>query len=291
VSILIAMPNRDPQPLLQAMQSIAPEIAIDVWPELADPAAVKMAVVWQHPKDLLVKLTELQVVHSFGAGVEHILNDATLAKNIQVARVSGPKLAASMTEYLVQQVQASKIHFPNGSPAIGILGYGQLAQSAAAEFLQQGLSVMAWRRNAVQVDNVTIYNGPTGLIQMLQQTDVLICLLPLTAATTDIISKNSLAYAKPGMYLINVGRGAHVVEADLLAALDSGQLSGACLDVTRHEPIAPEDPLVHHVNIKLTQHTASLTDPVEATGVIVENYHRLLSGKALKFAVNRQLGY
>ncbi len=291
MSILIAMPHRDPQPLVVALQYCAPEIPVCIWPEIPAAADITMAVLWQHPQGLLSSLPKLQVAHSFGAGVEHILNDPALSSDIQIARVSGPKLASSMTSYLVRQVVAARPLIRDGSIAIGMLGYGQLAQAAAKVLLEQGYRVMAWRRTGGDAGEVSIYHGKTGLEDMLQQTDVLICLLPLTPDTTDIINHNSLAKCKPGMYLINVGRGAHVVEPDVLAAIDAGQLSGACLDVTRNEPIAATDPLTVHPDVKLTQHTASLTDPCEAAAVIAENYRRLMAGKVLKFVVNRQFGY
>lgn len=293
MSLLIAMPHRDPQPLAAALRSVAPDIETCIWPDIADWSTVRMAVLWQHPAGLLADLPGLQVTHSFGAGVEHILNDPALPEYVQIARVSGAKLAASMTGYLLRQVAAASVAGSDNKPAIGLLGYGQLAQAAARAFLQREYPVMAWRRR--QPDPATgqprIFAGPTGLRDMLGQTDVLICLLPLTPDTRDLLNLELFRQCRRGAYLINVGRGAHLVEEDLLTALDEGLLSGACLDVTRNEPLPADHPLTTDPRIILTHHTASLTDPMEAAEVIAENYRRMAAGQPLKFVVDREAGY
>ncbi len=292
--LLIAMPHRDPQPLVRALMACAPDIPIMIWPELSNPEAVRMAVLWQHPPNLLESLTHLKVAHSFGAGVEHILDDPGLPPSVQVARVSGPKLADSMTHYLLEQVRQYAISNSTGKPRVGLLGYGQLARHAAGAFAEQGYPVMAWRRQPGEPEsgqNIKIVNGQSALVTMLQQVDILICLLPLTSMTENILNAELFAQCKPGAYLINVGRGAHLIERDLLDALESAQLSGACLDVTLNEPITDADPLNRHPQVKLTHHTASLTDAVEAAEVIAENYHRMCNRQPLLFAVDQQAGY
>lgn len=313
--LLIAMPHRDPQPLVTALAACAPEIPISVWPELPDREAIKMAVLWQHPQGLLESLPNLQVAHSFGAGVEHILDDPQLPPDTQIARVSGPKLAASMSDYLLRQVKQQESAGLKAKSNIGLLGYGQLARHAAEVFVERGYPVMAWRRQPTEImdthdsglqqsmgthnsgaesidtHNFKVTSGQAGLKQMLQQSDVLICLLPLTAETENILNTDLFDQCRPDTYLINAGRGAHLVEQDLLGALKSNQLSGACLDVTRNEPISDSDPLSHHPKIKLTNHTASLTDPAEAASVIAENYRRMLNNQPLLFAVDRDAGY
>lgn len=292
--LLIAMPHRDPQPLVSALTACAPGIPIVIWPELTNPEVICMAVLWQQPPALLEKLPNLKLAHSYGAGVEHILDDPCLSPDVQVARVSGPKLAGSMTDYLLKQVRQHSIANSKSNLCVGLLGYGQLARHAAEAFAGQGYSVMAWRRQSVEAigdSNIKIVSGQSGRLAMLQQADILICLLPLTVATENILNAELFTQCKPGTYLINVGRGAHLVEQDLLIALESGQLSGACLDVTHNEPIADSDPLNHHPQVKLTHHTASLTDPIEAAEVIAENYQRMLNHQPLLFAVDQKAGY
>lgn len=292
------MPTRDSQPLLEGLRDQLPahlaDTPIEIWPNIRDLDKVRMVIVWQQPSGLLGELPNLAVVHSYGAGVEHVLDDPALPENAVVARVSGPLLAASMSDYLLKQVIAyaeqQKAESVD-SLHIGFLGFGQLAQAAAAMFSERGHQVSAWRRIVIDSEIATVYGGLSGLTDMLQQLDVLICLLPLTPSTQAILDLSLFQKTKHGLFLINVGRGAHLVEADLFPALDRGYLSGACLDVTCVEPLPKGDPLAVHPQIKLTHHTASLTDPQEAAGVIAVNYERLMTNTELLFVANREAGY
>ncbi len=148
-----------------------------------------------------------------------------------------------------------------------------------------------WRRSAGELDDVRVLHGGNELFALCADSDFVICLLPLTPATENMLNIHLFNHFRPDAWLINVGRGAHVVENDLIYALDNGLLRGATLDVTRVEPCPGEHPFRRHPAIELTEHTASITDPHEAAQVILGNYQRLQQSAPLLCRVDHKLGY
>lgn len=306
--LLILFTNRNPRPWVQVLYKFDQNIDIRVWPEVGDPAEIDFILTWNHPAGELRKFPNLRCVQSLGAGVDHILCDHDLPKEIIVARIVDRSLVDSMTRYLIaavlnhightnifymqQQKRIWQPHVPINpkDKTIGIMGLGQLGRDAAQKLHQMGFPVCGWSRTRKQLAQIRCFES-AQLPEFLAQIDILICLLPLTPKTENILNRNHFKYLKQGAYLINVARGKHLVEKDLLDALDFCQLSGACLDVFREEPLPKNHTFWQHPKITITPHISSVTDPQSAAEQIVENYRRLQEGKQLLNVVDVKLGY
>lgn len=174
---------------------------------------------------------------------------------------------------------------------IGVLGLGRLGGDAACVLRRLGFEVNGWTRRPKTLEGIRTYSGPGGLKEFLGVSDVVICLLPLTPDTENILCRKNFDFMPDGGYVINVGRGSHLVEQDLLFALESGKLGGACLDVFREEPLPPAHPFWTHPKITVTSHISSITDTKDVAVQIVDNYHRLKRGETLLHTIDRTAGY
>jgi glyoxylate/hydroxypyruvate reductase A len=307
LAILIIMPGRDSSALQQHLRRLAPGLDVRTWPDQGDPDEIRCAVTWNHPHGLLREFNNLTLIHSFGAGVDHLLQDHTLPVDIPICRVVDLGLASQMCQYLQciilnrrfamqtywQQQQEMLWQAAERVPgnSVGILGLGKLGEAVARSLVENGFTVHCWSRTEKQVNGIISHTGTHGLEQLAASADYLVCLLPLTAETRGILNRDLFLKMKPSAYLINVGRGGHLLEEDLVQALNSGQLSGACLDVTASEPLPASDPLWTAKNITITPHISSLSDPLVVAEQVLANYQRRLSGRPVENAVNRDLGY
>ena len=224
-----------------------PGLDFRAWPDLGDLAAIDAALVWRPPPGLLASLPGLRCILSLAAGVDALLADPSLP-DLPLCRLVDPSLTTTMSEFVLLQVlkyhrrldvyaehQRQRLWQldlppPAARTEVGIMGLGVLGTAAAATLVGHGFSVRGWSRSAKEVPGVRCFAGAEGLAPFLAQTAILVCLLPLTAATRGILSAGLLAGLPAGARLINVARGAHLVEADLLAALDAGRLAHASLD-------------------------------------------------------------
>lgn len=282
---------------------------IRLWPDLGEVQDIEYALVWDPPPGLLASLPNLKAIFSVGAGVDHIAADPERPKHLPVIRMVEEGLTAGMTEYVVMQVlyhhrdmlayrhqAAEKIWreipaVPAHQRRIGILGLGVLGQDAARMLVRFGFDVAGWSRTPKEIEGVTCFDGPEGLDQMLARTDILVCLLPLTPATRGILNGELFAKLPRGACLINVGRGGHQVERDLLEALDSGQLREATLDVFEEEPLPADSPLWSHPQVIVTPHIASMTMPETAAKAVGENIKRMEAGLPPLNVVDFERGY
>lgn len=296
----------DWQPRLTAL---LPDDEFRLHPDMGDPASVEFAVVWKPPPGLLASLPNLKGVLSLGAGVDHILVDTTLPPSVPVVRLLDPSLAAQMAEYVTLAVLAH--HRRQGDYAaqqhehvwrvldvpeaakrrVGIMGFGMLGEACAARLMPFGFPLAGWVRQAQTADDIRMFAGTDQLAAFLAGSDILVCLLPLTPATHGILNARALALLPKGAAVINAARGTHVVVDDLLAALDSGHLSGATLDVFADEPLAPDHPLWNHPKVTLTPHVAAITWPAHAAPIIAGTIQRLRAGRPVAGVVNRHKGY
>jgi len=282
---------------------------VRLWPDVGDPADIEYALVWQPPPGLLASLPNLKAIFSMGAGVDHIAADPERPKHLPVVRMVEEGLTAGMTEFVVMQVlyhhrnmltyrrQAEQRRWqeisqvPAQERRVSILGLGVLGQDAAKMLARFDFDVAGWSRSPKEVEGVTCYHGQDGLDEILARTDILVCLLPLTSETRGILNAGLFAKMPRGACLINVGRGGHQVEKDLLAALDSGHLKEASLDVFEEEPLPPESPLWNHPQVVMTPHIASMTMPETAAKAVGENIARMEAGKPPLNIVDFERGY
>ena len=309
MSILICLPDSfHPQSLSKALKSLDPELDIEIGPEnVKNPSAVEFAVDWKNPEGHLLNYPNLKAISSYGHGVDNLLSDTKLPHGIPIVRLKDETMANLMSEYLLAVVLLQRRQFleyaknPEFSEwgtsiyhpgnQIGILGLGYLGQASAKVFLNMGFNVAGWSRRMKQIDGISCFSNTEGLTKMITQTDYLINLLPNTSATQDLLNYQILSKLKRGAYVINVGRGQTLVDEDLIALLDNGHLSGACLDVFRTEPLPSDHQFRNHNKILITPHNSSTTQAESAATQILENYRRAISGKKLLNLIDMKHGY
>jgi glyoxylate/hydroxypyruvate reductase A len=306
MSIAIISPGRDPKVWIEALQQQLPDIDLQVYPQIDRPEAVEMALVWQHPPGFLTSLPNLKLISSLGAGVDHILSDPAVGDDLPIVRIVDEKLTWSMTNYVVlgvmnfhrqlvryqgdQRKKVWDMSNPEIPVKIGVMGVGALGGDAMDKLHGLGFEVVGFGFTEKK-DFRYPYFAKTQLNQFLAEINVLVCLLPLTPETEGILNLDLFQACTKGTYLINVARGKHLVEEDLLSALNQGYLSGALLDVFRVEPLPQEHPFWTEERIQLTPHIASVTNPRAAAPQIITNYKRLKASQPLLNLVNRTRGY
>ncbi|WP_089173733.1 glyoxylate/hydroxypyruvate reductase A [Bosea sp. AS-1] len=286
----------------------APDVPFRIWPDVGDPASVEYLLLWQPPERIVETFPNLKMLFSVGAGVDQLDFD-TLPPDLPVVRMLEPGIAESMAEfacmatlmlhrdmadYIDQQRrrQWREIQVRAGSDRrVGILGLGQLGQASLEMLRPFGFRLSGWNRSPRQIEGVACFTGQEELPAFLVQADILICLLPLTEATRGILDAKLFGMLPRGAALINVGRGGHLVEADLLAALESGQLSSAMIDVLEPEPPAPEHPFWQHPRIVMTPHIASMTRPESGAAFVLETIERHRRGLPIEGLVSRSRSY
>jgi glyoxylate/hydroxypyruvate reductase A len=174
---------------------------------------------------------------------------------------------------------------------VGILGLGALGAAAAQQLRALGFAVAGWSRGAKSIEGVRSFHGDHGFAALLGESEIVVCLLPLTPATENILDRRAFALMPRGAAVINCARGGHLVEADLLAALDAGQLSAAVLDVFRQEPLPPDHPFWRHPKVVVTPHVAAATHPPTAAPVVADTLRRVRENRPLVNVVDRSAGY
>ena len=306
MSIVIVVHDRDNEPLQRALQSRLPGVEISCWPQIASPEKIEFAVAWKAPPGTWRNWPNLRAIQCFGAGVDGLLADTTLPQ-LPMSRIVDPQLASDIAQYVLTMVLQFKLGLPTHAanqrsqcwqptPAsrhrrVGLLGMGQLGQACARLLALNGFEVSGWSRSQKQLDKVACFYGESGLVQLVQSVDYLVCLLPLTSETKGIVNRALFEKMPSHAVLINVGRGEHVVQADLLLALEQQQIAGAALDVFTQEPLPPEHPFWRHPSIVITPHCAALTNFETACEQIAANYRRVIAGELPHNLVDRERGY
>jgi len=293
----------------RAFARLAPDIAVRDWPGAGDAGAIEFALVWAPPRGALKGYPNLKAIFSIGAGIDHLASDPDLPKDVPIVRMVEPGLSAGMVEFVVMSVlyhhrfmveyaaqQRAKIwreieQIPTSRRRVGILGLGVLGGAAAGKLREFGFDVAGWSRTAKKRPGIATFHGPRGLSPFLKRSDILICLLPLTPETAGILNARTFAALPHGAALISIGRGGHVVEADLLAALDSGQVGAATLDVFQDEPLPPDSPFWTHERVIVTPHIASMTIAETAAAAVIANIRRIQAGKPPEHVVDLEQGY
>ena len=292
------------------MTAAIPGLDFRVWPELGDERQVRMAAFDFNltPPGIFQRMPNLGCIVYLGHGANDFLQRPDLPKGVPVMRLKDPGIIGYMVEYVllyllshrrllaIYQHQQAERRWQGHIPPfptdvrVAVLGLGSIGQRFAAAFVGLGYQVHGWGRGAHDLPGVACYHGRDQLPACLGPCDYVVCVLPETSETRDIINTETLTLMKRGAYFINVGRGRLVVEADLLVALDSGQLSGAVLDVFRTEPLPPENPLWSHPKVVITPHESGGT-PQGSLAHIAENYRRVLAGQPLINIADPARGY
>lgn len=309
MALLFYADGEDRKSWAAALGAAIPGLDLRFWPEIGIPDDIEVALVWQPPRGLLASLPNLRAILSLGAGVEHILRDPELPARVPVARLIDPGLRIGMVEFILMEVLRYHRHEPEyraqaarrewklvrqtlpQNRRIGFLGLGHLGAACAAEFVRLGFDVAGWSRTAKEMEGVTCHCGEDGLFALLERTDILVNLLPLTPDTRDILDATTLGALPRGAVLINAARGAHLVDDDLIEALDRGHLSYATLDVYRTEPLPKNHPFWTHKKITVYPHAAAWTLPEAAAPVIADNIRRATAGEPLFGQVDVRRGY
>lgn len=294
---------------LDALRKALPGIDLRVWPDIGNRADIDYAFIWRPQANALDGLSNLRAIFALGAGVEHLLADRSLPQAIPLVRMIDPSLAIGMREFVLLRVLHYHRRIPEyeanqrlgrwvklvpklpGEQRVGLLGLGQLGTTCAESLVGLGFDVAGWSRSKTTLSGVESFSGVSALGPFLARSDIVVCLLPLTPETDHILDRRAFDAMPTGSHLINVARGRHVVEADLLDALDSGKIAGATLDVFEDEPLPAGHPFWTHPSVTVIPHCAALTHPVTASRTVADNIARLERGQPMIGVVDRLRGY
>jgi glyoxylate/hydroxypyruvate reductase A len=311
-AILLAVDGPQAGDWHAALRAQIKDRELRVWPDAGAPADIAYACVWLPPRGMLARFPRLKAVINLGAGVDHLLSDPTLP-DVPLARVAHPDLTMRVTEYVVLHVlmhhrrqrlydaqQRQRLwrvhHQPAASEvAVGVMGLGAIGCAAALALAGLGFRVAGFSRTAKSVPGVETFHGQ-ALDAFLRRTEILVCLLPATRDTDGLLNLSLLRKLKRdgaagGAYLVNAGRGRLQVDADIVAALDDGTLTGATLDVFPEEPLPPHSPLWSHPRVTITPHNAGDISPHVFAPHVVAQIERFERGLPLEHLIDRARGY
>lgn len=285
-----------------------PDIPFHIWPETGPKEDVRYLAAWKTPDDLATLFPNLEVLFSLGAGIDQ-LNLANVPPGVQIIRMVESSLVEGMIEYVLWAVlsfhrdmfryaRQQREHIWDGShnrPAklyrLGLMGMGELGSPVLEKLVSFGYECRGWSRSRREVPGVKSFAGVGELDAFLAETDILVCLVPLTDATRGILNRSLFEKLPKGACLINCGRGGHLVQDDLIPALDTGQLSQAVLDVATPEPLPPEHPFWDHPRIFLTPHIASAAQSDTAAEAVLANLRRYEAGEPMTGVIDTGRGY
>jgi phosphoglycerate dehydrogenase-like enzyme len=273
-----------------------------------DPASIRWVIAWRLPKGVLSRLPNLELLFNCAAGVDKLLATPDLPPGLPIARVADDAQAAALAQHVVHAAldhlrlgptyraqQAARDWTRHRAPSVGVpalvLGLGPIGLAIARMLAATGFVASGWSRTARALPDIETFAGSAGLDAALPRARVLACALPLTPATHGLIDASVIGRLPRGAFVVNVGRGGQVVERDLIAALESGHLGGAALDVQEHEPLPPDDPLWTAPNLTLTPHVAGQLDPGAVVAQFLEEVARLERGEPPLHPVDPARGY
>jgi glyoxylate/hydroxypyruvate reductase A len=294
---------------LESLQRALPRAKIREW-QSGDTEPADYAIVWKPPAEMLHGRTGLKAVFNLGAGVDAIMElGEALPQGVPIVRLDDAGMGVQMAEYVTYavlryfrrfdeyDVQARRGEWKFIKPRrkenfrIGLMGLGVLGTRVAQSLAHFEFPLSGWSQTPKEVPGVDCHVGAAGLDPFLRASNVLVCMLPLTADTAGILNRANLEKLPPNSYLINVGRGAHVVEADLLELVQIGHIAGATLDVFGHEPLPPAHPFWKEPEITITPHVAALTVREESMKQIADKIRALEQGSLIRGIVDRLKGY
>lgn len=306
MNITVCFDRLDPAPWVQALQAALPQARVSAWAPGA--AQAEFAIVWAPPQQFIDEQSGLQALFNIGAGVDALLK-RRLPAGLKVVRLDDAGMSVQMAEYVCHAVirhfrefdgyaadtQAGRWSYrkprSRADFAVGVMGLGVLGERVAQALRTFEFPVNGYSRSPKPIEGVHCFAGREQLGAFLQASRILVNLMPLTPETEDLLNRATLSQLQRGGYLINVARGAHLVEEDLIALIDEGHLAGATLDVFRTEPLPPEHPFWQHPRITVTPHTSARTLREESVAQIVGKILALQRGEPIRGVVDPQRGY
>jgi glyoxylate/hydroxypyruvate reductase A len=304
--ILFCAADTKPEPWLLGLRAALPDADIELWQSGA--AAADYAVVWAPPQQFMDEQPGLKAIFNTGAGVDALLR-LRLPPQARLVRIDDGGMAVQMAEYICHaairhfreldtyeaDMQAGRWSFRkprvHADFPVGVMGLGALGQRVVRTLAQFDFPVLGWSRSPRQLEGVQCFSGSAGFDAFLAATRILVCLLPLTPDTRDIMRRETLSRLLPGAYVINVARGAHLVDEDLVALIASGHVAGATLDVFRTEPLPAGHVFWQQPKITLTPHMSARTLRDESIAQIVGKIQAFERGEAVAGLVDFQRGY
>jgi glyoxylate/hydroxypyruvate reductase A len=292
-----------------AFEPVWPEAHFIAWADEQGAVDADYAIVWGPPAELFQRELQLKAVFNLGSGVDALMKLPALPDNLPIVRLEDGGMVEQMVEYIVHGLVRASREFTayeasqraghwNPLPPIrrdewpvGVMGMGTIGAVVAQRIASLGYSVAGWSRSPHSIPGVRNYSGPGQFSAFLARTRALVNLLPLTPATENILNRDTLGQLHPDAYLINVARGRHLVEADLLDLLDSGRLKGALLDVFRTEPLPAGHPFWQHPKITVTPHISAITLARNTAEQIVNKIHLMRRGQPVTGLIDRAAGY
>ena len=307
MKILIIAPNNIVDNWVTVFNKLISKDSIVIWPNVLDYDKIDCVALWNQPHGLLNKFKNLKLIHSMGAGVDHILSDPSLPENIPICRISDEKLSFSMSNYIIMAVlfyhkrlikyQSDKKNniwdhdsIPEIDLNIGILGFGSLGSDAGIKLKNLGFNVYGYSLNKKEQSDIILYHGD-NLNKFLSKINVLVCTVPYTSKTKNLLNIKLFDKLNDETYLINVSRGKVQNEKDILKAIEDGKLSGAFLDVFETEPLPKNNKIWSNDKIEITPHIASITNEEAAVPQILDNYNRMIKNIELRNIINLENEY
>ncbi len=308
MSVLLISEFHEPAIWIPAISRRLPGVEIRAWPDIGNPKDIEVVLTYGAPPSLWKSLPNLKAVINLFAGVEKLLADPDLP-DVPIARMVDPAMAHDMAHYVLLHVlryfrqmlkveERQRMHTWEWMKApkeedytVGLMGIGGMGGPIAEMLTSIGLVVRGWSRSWRDIEGITCFHGVDQLEAFLGGTQILVVVLPLTESTEGIVNARTLAALPKGSHLINIGRGEHVIDADLIAALDSGHLAHATLDVFRTEPLPTDSPFWDHPRITVTPHHSGNVRIASNSRLLAENIRRALAGEPLLDPVDRRRGY
>jgi len=294
------------QPWLEGLRAAFPGAEVEPW--AAGAPAADYAVVWAPPQQFIDEQTQLKGIFNIGAGVDALMA-LRLPPGVPVVRLDDAGMSVQIAEYVCHAVirhfrefdgyeaDAKQGKWSYRKPRlrtdcpVGVMGLGVLGERVSRALAQFEFPVRGWSRTAKSIPGVQCFSGQAGFNDFLAASRILVCLLPLTPDTDNVMRRDTLARLQPGGYVINVARGSHLVDEDLIALIDSGHLAGATLDVFRTEPLPAAHPFWTHPKITVTPHTSARTLREESIAQIAGKIAALQRSEAVAGVVDPARGY
>ncbi len=309
MKILFFSPEKDPQPWLDEISAALPAADVWAWTPTCAAHQADFAVCWAPPAELFASQHQLKAIFNIGAGVDSVMKLPNLPADVPIIRLNDAGMAVQMAEYVchalirhTRRFDAYDEHAKNhewkrerpidrAAFPVGVMGLGDIGSRVAKTVAAFYYPTFGWSRTAKSLPGINTFAGHEGLDEFLQRVRVLVCVLPLTPDTEGILNATTFAKLKPNAYLINVARGRHLVETDLLAMLDNGHLAGATLDVFRDEPLPAQHAFWTHPKMSITPHISAITLRAESVLQIAEKIRALARGDAVGGVVESGRGY